>query len=90
MRAAEALRLAREAGRTVIALEDVGTAAPWEVDLTAPALFVLGGERHGIPPDVLGAADRVLRLPMQGFIPSYNLQAAMAAVSLERLRQLGV
>ena len=88
MRAAEVLRLAREGGRAVIALEDVGTAAPWDVDLTVPALFVLGGERHGIPAEILQAADRVLRLPMQGFIPSYNLQAAMAAVALERLRQL--
>ena len=73
----------------MIALEDVGDAAPWDVDLTVPALFVLGGERHGIPAEVLAAADRVLRIPMQGFIPSYNLQAAMAAVALERLRQLG-
>jgi tRNA G18 (ribose-2'-O)-methylase SpoU len=89
LRAPEVLRAAREAGRTILALEDVGTAAPWEVDLTAPALFVLGGERHGIPGAVLAAADRVLRLPMRGFIPSYNLQAAMAAVALERLRQLG-
>jgi TrmH family RNA methyltransferase len=88
MRAAEVLRLARAAGRAVIALEDVGRAAPWEVDLTVPALFVVGGERHGIPEGVLAAADCVLRLPMRGFIPSYNLQAAMAAVALERLRQV--
>ena len=53
-----------------------------------PPLFVVGGERHGIPAGVLSAADRVLRLPMRGFIPSYNLQAAMAGVALERLRQL--
>jgi TrmH family RNA methyltransferase len=84
-----ALALARAAGRRVYALEDVGDAAPWEVDLTAPALFVVGGERHGIPQPVLAAADRVLRLPMRGFIPSYNLQAAMAGVAFERLRQLG-
>jgi TrmH family RNA methyltransferase len=83
------LALARAAGRRVYALEDVGDAAPWEVDLTAPALFVVGGERHGIPQPVLAAADRVLRLPMRGFIPSYNLQAAMAGVAFERLRQLG-
>lgn len=89
MGAPEVLSAAREAGRTILALEDVGSAAPWEVDLTVPALFVLGGERHGIPRDVLAEADRVLRLPMRGFIPSYNLQAAMAAVALERLRQLG-
>ena len=53
------------------------------------ALFVVGGERHGIPDDgARAAADRVLRLPMRGFIPSYNLQAAMAGVAFERLRQL--
>jgi TrmH family RNA methyltransferase len=88
MPAAEALRLARAAGRRVLALEDVGDAAPWEVDLTGPVLFVVGGERHGIPDAVLRAADRVLRVPMRGFIPSYNLQAALSAVALERLRQL--
>jgi RNA methyltransferase, TrmH family len=87
--APEVLRLARAAGRRVLALEDVGDAAPWEVDLTGPTLIVVGGERHGIPPPLLAAADRVLRIPMRGFIPSYNLQAAMAGVALERLRQLG-
>jgi TrmH family RNA methyltransferase len=86
--AAEVIPLARAAGKTIYALEDVGDAAPWEVDLTVPALFVLGGERHGIPAPVLAAADRVLRIPMRGFIPSYNLQAAMAGVAMERLRQL--
>lgn len=78
---------ARAAGRRIVALEDVGRHAPWEVDLRGPVLFVVGGERHGIPEDVLGACDVVLRLPMRGFIPSYNLQAAMAAVAAERLRQ---
>jgi tRNA G18 (ribose-2'-O)-methylase SpoU len=51
-------------------------------------LFVLGGERHGIPREVLDQCDDVIRIPMLGFIPSYNLQAAMAAVASERLRQI--
>jgi TrmH family RNA methyltransferase len=88
--AADVIERARAAGRRVFALEDVGTQAPWEVDLTAPALFVVGGERHGIAPELLERADSVLRIPMQGFIPSYNLQAAMAAVASERLRQLAL
>jgi tRNA G18 (ribose-2'-O)-methylase SpoU len=79
---------AREAGRRVLAIEDVGTRAPWEMDLGGPVLFVVGGERHGIPEEVLAACDEVIRIPMLGFIPSYNLQAAMAAVACERLRQL--
>ena len=88
--AGDVLALARAAGRRIYALEDVGDAAPWDVDLTLPALFVVGGERHGIPDAVLAAADRILRIPMRGFIPSYNLQAAMAGVALERLRQLSL
>lgn len=88
--AASAIALARASGRRVLAIEDVGDAAPWQVDLTGPLLLVVGGERHGIPPEVLASCDGALRIPMRGFIPSYNLQAAMAMVAGERLRQLGV
>lgn len=80
---------ARAAGRCVLAVEDVGTRAPVEVDLTEPLLLIVGGERHGIPREVLDACDGAIRIPMRGFIPSYNLQAAMAIVVGEHLRQLG-
>jgi TrmH family RNA methyltransferase len=80
---------ARAAGRRVLAVEDVGSLAPAEVDLTAPLLLIVGGERHGIPDEVLRACDAAIRVPMRGFIPSYNLQAAMAIVAGEHLRQLG-
>ena len=83
-----AVAAARAAGRRVLAVEDVGTRAPHEVDLTEPLLLVIGGERHGIPRAVLDACDGAIRIPMRGFIPSYNLQAAMAIVVGEHLRQL--
>lgn len=86
-RALSVLERARAAGRRILAIEDVGKHAPWEVDLVQPGLFVVGGERYGIPPEVLARCDEVLRIPTAGFIPSYNLQAAMAAVAIERLRQ---
>jgi 23S rRNA (guanosine2251-2'-O)-methyltransferase len=86
--ALEVVRDARAAGRCVLAVEDVGRRAPWDADLTGPLLLVVGGERHGIPREVLGACDDVLRIPMRGFIPAYNLQAAMAIVAGEHLRQL--
>ncbi len=82
------LDLALAAGRTCVAIEDVGDAAPWELDLTGRLLFVVGGEAEGIPQTVLSRCQRVIRIPMAGFLPSYNLQAAMAAVTAERLRQL--
>jgi len=48
---------------------------------------VIGGETRGIPAPLLARCDAALRIPMRGFIPAYNLQAAMAIVAGERLRQ---
>lgn len=85
--AAEVVERARAAGRRVLAVEDVGARAPWEVDLRGRALLVIGGEREGLGAALLARCDAVVRVPMAGFVPSYNLQAALAAVAAERLRQ---
>ena len=83
------LDAAHRVGRRAIAIEDVGARAPWEVDLRASPLLVIGGERDGIAPDLLARCDEVIRIPMRGFVPAYNVQAAMAIVAGERLRQEG-
>jgi tRNA G18 (ribose-2'-O)-methylase SpoU len=85
--AEQTVALARNCGRTVVAVEDVGKLAPWQADLRGPLLAIVGGEEGGIPDALLAAADQVVRVPMHGFLPSYNLQAAMAVVMGERLRQ---
>ena len=85
--AGEVLATARAAGRRIVVVEDCGTRAPWQMDLTLPALYVVGGEDQGVPRELVDAADELLRLPMAGFVPSYNLQAAMAMVAGEILRQ---
>ncbi len=86
-RADKVLTGALENGRRIVGIEDVGSQAPWEVDLTGRVLFVIGGETHGIPAAVLERCSCVVRIPTAGFIPSYNLQAAVAAIATERLRQ---
>jgi tRNA G18 (ribose-2'-O)-methylase SpoU len=63
------------AGKTVVGIEDVGTVAPWALDLTGPLLLVVGSEATGVPAHVLDRCDAVTRLPM-------------AAVTIERFRQL--
>lgn len=84
----EVLDRAAERGLRCVAIEDVGARAPWEIDLRGPLLCLIGGERAGLQPSVLDRCHSVLRIPMAGFVPSYNLQAAMAAIASERLRQL--
>ena len=71
----------------VIAIEDVGTEEPWDADLTGDVILIIGGEKDGISEDLLKAADQAVRIPMAGFTPSYNLQAPMAVVAVEALRQ---
>lgn len=82
------MSMARRKGHRVVAIEAQGETAPWEVDLSGSILLVVGAEREGIAADVLQACDAVIRIPMEGFVPSYSVQAAVSAVAAERLRQL--
>jgi tRNA G18 (ribose-2'-O)-methylase SpoU len=79
---------AAKCGRRLLAIEDAGNLAPWDIDLTGRVHFVVGGEARGIPDAILARCDAVIRIPTPGFVPSYNLQGAVAAVASERLRQL--
>jgi tRNA G18 (ribose-2'-O)-methylase SpoU len=73
--------------RRIVVAEDVGGKAPWECDLTGDVMLVVGAENAGVSNEVLDAADDIVRLPMPGFIPSYNLQVAISSLAVERLRQ---
>jgi len=82
------LEAAARTGHRLLALDDAGSLAPWELDLRGPAIFVVGAENGGIPAELLARCHARIRVPMAGFIPCYNLQAAVSAVAIERLRQL--
>jgi tRNA G18 (ribose-2'-O)-methylase SpoU len=83
----ESILTAKSAGFRIIALEDIGDKAPWDVDMTGPVLLIVGGERAGISEEVLALADEIIRIPMSGFVPSFNLQAPLSAVAIEAQRQ---
>lgn len=78
---------ARAAGRRLVALETDGEETPWSGALEGPLAVLLGGEAEGIPHALQREMDAVLRIPMRGFIPSYNVQAAAAIVLGEWLRR---
>ena len=83
----EILEAVRKAKIRLIAVEDTGTHEPWDEDLTGEVMLVVGAEKEGVSNQVLSAADSCVVLPMDGFVPSYNLQVAVSVVALEALRQ---
>jgi TrmH family RNA methyltransferase len=88
--AEEAVFAARTAGRRVVAVETSGTSKPWEVDLSEPAVLLIGGEATGISAELLANANEVVRIPTRGFIPSYNVQAATGMLLGEWLRKISL
>ena len=83
----ELVKMAKAAGFRIISLEDSGDLEPWDEDLSGNVIMVVGGEHDGISKPILDCSDSVIRVPMSGFVPSYNLQAPMAVVAAESLRQ---
>ena len=84
---AEIINKAKQYQLAIVAAEDVGDRGPWDVDLTGNVLLVVGAERAGVSQETLDAADYVVKLPMDGFVPSYNLQVAVSVLAVEALRQ---
>tara|TARA_B100001123_G_scaffold84674_2_gene96964 strand:- start:2435 stop:3154 length:720 start_codon:yes stop_codon:yes gene_type:complete len=83
----EAVRAAKEAGFRIISVEDVGEFTLWETDLTGNIVLIVGGEKNGIPEEIILESDTIIRIPMTGFVPSFNLQAPLSAVAIEAQRQ---
>ena len=84
---ANILKAAKAHGFRIVVAEDVGEQGPWDEDLTGNVVLVVGAEREGVSQPVLEAANAVVKLPMDGFVPSYNLQVAVSVLAVEALRQ---
>ena len=83
----ETVAAAQQAGYRILVVEDVGDHDLHDVDLTGDVLMIVGAESAGVSQTALDAADVVVRLPMHGFVPSYNLQVAVACACVEAARQ---
>lgn len=81
------IKCAKKHQLCIIAAEDVGDRAPWDVDMSGDILLVVGAERAGVSEQTLAASDYIVRLPMDGFVPSYNLQVAVSVMAVEALKQ---
>jgi TrmH family RNA methyltransferase len=60
----------------VVALDGRAETPLHAADLSRPLAFALGGERHGVPDDVLAAADAVVSIPQEPAAESLNVAMA--------------
>jgi tRNA(Leu) C34 or U34 (ribose-2'-O)-methylase TrmL len=79
--AAALVRLAREAGYQIVAVQQTPDSVPYHTaDYPPRPLFVMGAEDLGVPAPLRRAADLVVEIPQYGVIDSLNVAAAATVV----------
>ncbi|MBE3591266.1 MAG: 23S rRNA (guanosine(2251)-2'-O)-methyltransferase RlmB [Firmicutes bacterium] len=85
--AARALDELKAAGIWIYGTDPAAPRVYWEVDWTAPAAIVIGGEGAGLSRLVRESCDELVRIPMNGRVSSLNASAAAAILLYEAVRQ---
>ncbi|MFP5320740.1 MAG: TrmH family RNA methyltransferase [Acidimicrobiia bacterium] len=85
--APEALHRLRGAGMTTLATALDASVGLDDVDLRGDVAVLLGNEAHGLPADVVAAADLAVRIPMAGRVESLNVAMTGTVVAFEAARQ---
>ena len=78
---------ARALGARVLAMASQGETDLYRADLSGPVVFVFGNEAHGLPDDIVAAADASVRVPQTGHAESLNLAAAATVCLFEWQRR---
>ena len=83
----DALASLRTKGFAVVAMDMHGEEDLFEAELPRSAAFVFGNEAHGLPSQILEAADHRVRVPQAGRAESLNLAAAATVCLFEWVRR---
>lgn len=75
-------------GSRIIALSTKGSHSLWDFCFEETDNLLFGPETRGLPEDIRGAADFVIKIPMHPQARSLNLSNSVAVVAYEALRQI--
>ncbi len=84
-----AVKELRDNGILVVACTEKASDVMYQADLGGPVALIVGSEEDGISPELLRAADRLVKVPMKGQIQSLNVSVAAALAVYEVVRQRG-
>jgi 23S rRNA (guanosine2251-2'-O)-methyltransferase len=85
--AAEAAESLVESHYVLAGLDSDGADSLFQAEFPERVVFVLGGETHGVSPEVRPYVGMWVRIPMAGDVESLNVSTAAAVVSFELLRR---
>ncbi len=85
---ANALAWALSNGITVTASAASADKQHCEIDWMRPRLLVLGSEAHGLPADILSAAEESVCIEMENEVESLNLAVSVGIILFEAKRQI--
>lgn len=58
-----------------------------DIDWSVPSALVLGNEKSGVSPEMMDLSDGLFKIPMNGFVQSFNISVA-AAVCLYHIKMV--
>ncbi|MFO7852197.1 MAG: 23S rRNA (guanosine(2251)-2'-O)-methyltransferase RlmB [Bacteroidota bacterium] len=77
------LSFLKNSGLKIISASEKGGDKPRSVDLSGPAVLVMGSEDRGVSPEILEITDIALSVPMIGNIDSLNVSVAAGILLYE-------
>ncbi len=83
----QALKDLKEDGYWVYGLDERGDREYTDADYAAKSVVVLGAEGHGLHDKIRESCDFLLRIPMEGAVPSLNVSVAAGIVLFDWKRQ---
>jgi tRNA G18 (ribose-2'-O)-methylase SpoU len=84
----EAALLAHVRGRKLVVFEkDVARVDLWHADLPGDCVMLFGSEAHGVPEEIVRAADLVVGIPMYGINHSFPVTVAAGIAMAEWTRR---
>jgi 23S rRNA (guanosine2251-2'-O)-methyltransferase len=77
----------KENGIRIIACTEKTTNDIYSADFKSPIAIIVGSEEDGISPELLKAADALVRIPLKGKVGSLNVSVAAGIAIYEAIRQ---
>jgi tRNA G18 (ribose-2'-O)-methylase SpoU len=84
---ADLLARVRGRGKLVVLEKDAARVDLWHADLPGECVMVFGSETHGVPEELIRAADMVVGIPMYGINHSFPVTVAAGIAMAEWTRR---